>query len=162
MKNGRSLALALAVFVLAPLPLLAQGGGQGGRGGMGGGAMSARLLIDQGSVEYLVTKADHLGLTAEQKTGLEAIGARWSATTKESREQIRTRLPQPGQAAGGNREEMMQRLQEMRPFAEKVDEEDRKSLAGALALLNEEQQTKAKALIEERRQNARPRRGGGA
>lgn len=162
MKNGRSLVLALAVLVLAPLPLLAQGGGQGGRGGMGGGAMSARLLIDQGSVEYLATKAGDLALTAEQKAGLEAIGVRWSAATKESREEIRTRLPQPGQAAGGNREEMMQRLQEMRPFAEKVDEEDRKALAEALTLLNEEQQTKAKALLDERRQNARQRRGGGA
>ena len=162
MKNGRPLALALAVTLLAPLPLLAQGGGQGGRGGMGGGAMSARLLIDQGSVEYLVTKAGDLGLTAEQKTGLEAIGVRWSAVTKESREQIRTRLPQPGERAGGNREEMMQRLQEMRPFAEKVDEEDRKALAEALTLLNQEQQTKARTLLEERRQNARPRRGAGA
>ena len=129
---------------------------------MGGGAMSARLLLDQGSVEYLVTKAADLGLTTEQKTGLEAIGVRWSAATKESREQIRTRLPQRGQGAGGNREEMMQRLQEMRPFAEKVDEEDRKTLAEALGLLNEEQQTRAKALLEERRQNARPRRSGGA
>lgn len=161
MKHGRSLTMALAVSLLAPLPLLAQGGGQGGRG-PAGGVMSARLLVEQGSVEYLVTKAADLELTSDQTKQLEAIGAKWSEATKESREQIRGMMPQPGQAAGGDREAAMQRLQQMRPIAEKLDEEDRKALGEALALLNDAQQTRAKALLDERRQNARPRRGGGA
>ncbi|MBR9989467.1 MAG: hypothetical protein KFH98_06910 [Gemmatimonadetes bacterium] len=160
MKHGRSLAMALAVSLLAPLPLLAQGGGQG-RGGMGG-AMSARLLVEQGSVEYLVTKSAELELTADQTKQLETIGAKWAASTKEPREQLKGMLPQQGQAMGdGNREAAMQRLQAMRPLAEKLNEDDQKALAEALALLAEPQQARAKTLLEERARDARPRRGGG-
>jgi Spy/CpxP family protein refolding chaperone len=159
MKHGRSFTIALAVSLLAPLPLLAQGGGQG-RGGMGG-MMSARLLVEQGSVEYLVTKAADLELTADQTTQLESIGAKWAEATKESREQIRSMLPQPGQRMGGDRDAMMQRMRQMQPLAQKLNEDDEEALVEALALLDDAQQTKAKALLEERRQSARPRRGGG-
>lgn len=159
MKNGRSLAAALAISMLAPLPLLAQGGGQGSRGGMG--AMSARLLVEQGSVEYLVTKAADLELTPGQTTQLEAIGRKWAASTTDSRAEIRGILPQPGQAAATDREARMQRMQALRPLVEKLAEEDTKALNEALALLDEAQRTKVKALLDERLQNARPRRGGG-
>lgn len=160
MKHGRTLAMALAVTMLAPLPLLAQGGGQA-RGGMGGG-MSARLLVDQGSVEYLVTKATDLELTADQTAKLEVIGAKWAESTKDSREQLKGMLPQPGQgqAMGGDREAARQRMQAMRPLAEKLTEADEKALAEALALLAEPQQARAKSLLEERAMEARPRRPG--
>ncbi|HEX6307568.1 MAG TPA: hypothetical protein VFZ69_05230 [Longimicrobiales bacterium] len=154
MKRNRSLLLALTMSVLAPLPLLAQSGPPpGGRGG----AMTARLLLEQGSVEYLVAKAADLQLTAEQTAQLQAIGSKWAEATKQSREQIRAEMPQRGQ--GGDREAMMQRMQELRPRMEKLREEDQKALDEALGLLGAEQQTKAKALLEERAQNARPRRG---
>jgi Spy/CpxP family protein refolding chaperone len=158
MMNRRQLVIALAVTMLAPLPLLAQGGTQG-RGGMGG-VMSARLLVDQGSVEYLVTRAEDLTLNESQRTQLEAIAVKWTAATRESREQIRGMLPQRGQA-GGDREAMRQRLEQVRPLAEKLTEDDQKALDEAVKLLDDAQREKAKALLDERRQNARPRRGGG-
>ncbi|HEX6134216.1 MAG TPA: hypothetical protein VFZ24_09635 [Longimicrobiales bacterium] len=154
MKRNRTLLLALAISALAPLPLLAQSGPpQGGRAG----AMGARLLLEQGSVEYLVTKAADLQLSSEQTTRLQAIGAKWAESTKTSREQIRAGMPQRGQ--GGDREAMMQRMQELQPLMQKLREDDQKSLDEALQLLGEEQQTKAKALLDERARNARPRRG---
>ena len=158
MKNRRQLVIALAVTLLAPLPLLAQGGAQG-RGAMGG-VMSARLLIDQGSVEYLVTRAADLTLNEDQRTQLEAIAVKWADATRESREQIKGMLPQRGQAAG-DREAMMQRLEQARPLAEKLTEDDQKALDEALKVLDDAQREKAKALLDERRQNARPRRAGG-
>jgi Spy/CpxP family protein refolding chaperone len=151
--------IALAVTLLAPLPLLAQGGAQG-RGAMGG-VMSARLLIDQGSVEYLVTRAADLTLNEDQRTQLEAIAVKWADDTKESRERIKGMLPQRGQAAGGDREAMMQRLEQVSPLAEKLTEDDQKALDEAVKVLDDAQREKAKALLDERRQNARPRRAGG-
>lgn len=160
MRHGRSLAMALTVSLLAPLPLLAQGGGQG-RGGQGGG-MAARMLVEQGSVEYLVTKATDLTLTEDQTRQLKAIGDAWAGKTKTQREEIRAMLPQPGQGmGGGDREAMMQRMQAMRPLAQKLAEEDKAALDQALALLDDAQKAKAATLLEERRRNARPRRGGG-
>jgi Spy/CpxP family protein refolding chaperone len=158
MKQSRSLVMALAVMLLAPLPLLAQGGGMGqGRGGMG----SARLLVEHGSVEYLVTKAADLALDDEQTAKLQTIGTAWSESTKESREKVRTELPQPGQAAGGDREAMMARFQALQPVMAALQEEDDKALAEAMKVLNDTQQAKAKELLDERRANARPRRQGG-
>jgi Spy/CpxP family protein refolding chaperone len=159
MKNRRQLVIALAITLLAPLPLLAQGGAQG-RGAMGG-VMSARLLIDQGSVEYLVTRAADLTLNEDQRTQLEAIAVKWADATRDSREQIKGMLPQRGQAAGADREAMMQRLEQARPLAEKLTEDDQKALDEALKVLDDAQREKAKALLDERRQNARPRRAGG-
>lgn len=163
MRHGRSLALALAVSLLAPLPLLAQGGGQGGQGRSAmGGAMSARMLVEQGSVEYLVTRTADLTLTADQTKQLQAIGAKWAEATREQREEMKALLPQPGQGmGGGDRQAMMERMQTLRPLAEKLAEEDRKALDEALALLDDSQKTRAATLLEERRQSARPRRGGG-
>ena len=156
MKHGRTLALALTVSLLAPLPLPAQGGRQERRGGMG--AMSARLLIEQGSVEYLVTKAADIQLTADQTKQFEAIGSKWALETREARERIAAMLPQRSQGTGTDREAMMQRMQEARPLMEKLAADDRAALDSALQLLGEEQRTRARALLEERAQSARPRR----
>ena len=158
MKNRRQFVIALAMTLLAPLPLLAQGGAQG-REGMAG-VMSARLLIDQGSVEYLVTRSADLTLNEDQRTQLEAIAVKWADATRESREQIKGMLPQRGQA-GGDREAMRQRLEQVRPLADKLTEDDQKALDEAVKVLDDAQREKAKALLEERRQSARPRRGGG-
>jgi Spy/CpxP family protein refolding chaperone len=158
MKKVYALVVALAVMMLAPLPLVAQGGGMGqGRGGMG----AARLLLEQGSVEYLVTKAADLALDAEQTASLQMIGADWAESTKESREKARKELPQPGQAGGGDREAMRARIQALQPVMAALQEQDEKALAEAMKVLNETQQTKAKQLLDERRENARPRRPGG-
>lgn len=158
MKTRRQLVIALAVTMLAPLPLLAQGGTQG-RGAMAG-IMSSRLLVDQGSVEYLVTRAADLTLNDDQRTQLQAIAVKWADATRDAREQIKGTLPRRGQA-GGDREAMRQRLEQVRPLAEKLTEDDQKALDEAVLLLDDAQREKAKALLEERRQNARPRRGGG-
>jgi hypothetical protein len=56
---------------------------------------------------------------------------------------------------------MMQRLEQARPLAEKLTEDDQKALDEALKVLDDAQREKAKALLDERRQNARPRRAGG-
>jgi hypothetical protein len=156
MKHSRSIMLAMAVTLLAPLPLLAQAGGQG-RGGMGGPGMAGRGLVEQGSVEFLVTKAAELGLAAEQKEGLAAIGAKWAEETKPSREKIRAEMPTQGM--GGDRQAMMQRLQAIRPLLQELQAEDEKAVAEAMKLLTEAQQATAKKLLEERLTQRRP--GGG-
>jgi hypothetical protein len=170
MMRARSLMVALAVLALVPMPLLAQGGGmgRGGAGGPGGAMVAARALAEQGSVEFLVTKAADLELTAEQKTKLEAIGAAWSESTKQSRERVRAVMPQPGQAmggrggagggaGGGDRQATMQRIRDLQPVMQKLQEDDQKSLDEALELLSEPQQAKAKQLLEERQASMRPR-----
>ncbi|CAN5784966.1 hypothetical protein BH23GEM10_BH23GEM10_07380 [soil metagenome] len=159
MNRGRTIAVVLAVLAIAPLPVLAQGGqGRSGmRGQQAGGMMAARVLLEQGSVEFLVTKAADLGLSADQSAQLTAIGTAWSAATKESRDRVRSSMPQAGQGmGGGDRQAMMQRMQELQPVMQKLRQDDREALDEALALLNEAQQAKAKTLIEER---LRPRRG---
>jgi hypothetical protein len=161
MKRGRSFLVALAVLAFVPLPLLAQGGGMGGqgRGGMGGGAFAARTLLEHGSVEFLVTKAADLQLSAEQSAKLTAIGEAWAASTKEPRTQLSAAMPQPGQAmGGGDPAAMRQRLQDIAPVAQKLVEDDEKAVVEAMKLLDEAQQAKAKQLLEERAAAARPRR----
>jgi hypothetical protein len=168
MMRGRSLISAMAVLLLAPLSLAAQVGGQGramGQGGPLGGLMMARALVEQGSVEFLVSKAAELQLTAEQTQALQAIGTAWAEETKAPREQIRAVLPQGGAMAGGagaagDRQALMQRLQEIAPVAQKLQEDDQTALAEALKALDETQQATAKKLLEERQESMRPRRGG--
>jgi hypothetical protein len=59
MMRTRSLRVALVIALLAPAAAFAQQGGQG-RGGMGqggmGGMMAARNLVEQGNVEFLLTR----------------------------------------------------------------------------------------------------------
>jgi hypothetical protein len=168
MKASRSFVAVLAevavlILALAPLPLHAQGGGQrGGVGGPGGGMMAARALVEQGSVEFLVTRATDLELTADQTAQLTVIGAAWSAATKESRDRIRAVMPQPGQGmgGGGDRQAMMQRMQDLQPVLQQLREDDEKTLDEAMKLLTEPQQARAKQLLTERTERMRPRRGG--
>jgi hypothetical protein len=161
MIRTRSFVIALAVVLLAPLPAFAQGGGQGqGRpGGMGGmgGIAAARALLEHGSVEFLVSKAAELQLTAEQTASLKEIGAKWSAETKPARDRMLAELPQPGQGmGGGDREATMQRFQAIMPLMQQLQQEDRKSLDAAMPLLSEAQQAVARRLIEERIPQRRP------
>lgn len=163
MKRGRSLMVALAVMMLAPLPLLAQGGGMGGaqgRGGMGMGA--ARALVEQGSVGFLMSKAADLKLTAGQKRQLQALATAWAETVRESQAQVKSALPQPGQGmGGGDREAMMARFQTLQPHIRKLVEEDAKAMEEALKLLDDEQKAAAKSLLQQRSPDSRPRRNGG-
>ncbi|CAN5893789.1 hypothetical protein BH23GEM9_BH23GEM9_35110 [soil metagenome] len=155
--KSRSIVTALVVMLLAPLPLLAQQGGGQGRGGMaGGGLMGARVLMEQGSVEFLTTKAADLQLNEEQVPGLKVIGEKWATDTKEDRAKVLAELPQGGQGAGGDRQAMMQRLQGLQPVMQKIREADQLAVTEALKLLNETQQAAATKLIEERRQPRRP------
>ncbi|HSJ10376.1 MAG TPA: Spy/CpxP family protein refolding chaperone [Longimicrobiales bacterium] len=166
MKQGRSLMMALAVTVLAALPAQAQQGGMGGqgRGGMGNLGM-ARALTEQGSVEFLVSKAADLKITDAQKTALQALATAWATTVKESREQVKANMPAQGQgmggAPGGDREAMMARFQALQPHMQKLTEEDAKSVEEAMKLLNDEQKVAAKALLDARAESTRPRRPGG-
>jgi hypothetical protein len=157
--RSRSIIMALVVMLVAPLPLLAQQGG-GQRGGMGGGALAARALLEQGSVEFIATKAAELKLTEEQTTALKVIGAKWSEETKDARAKIAAELPQAGGMGGGDREALMQRFQALQPLFMQLQESDEKAMAEAMKHLNETQQATAKKLVEERR--AAPRRPGGA
>jgi hypothetical protein len=68
-------------------------------------------------------------------------------------------MPQAGQAGGGDREAMMARMQELRPLMTEIAAEDTKAVEEAMKLLDETQQAKAKTLLTERAEAARPRRG---
>jgi hypothetical protein len=158
MSRNRSLLIALVVALLAPMPVLAQAGGQGqgrpgGMGGPGGNLMAARALLEQGSVQFLVTKAAEMQLTAEQSAALGVIAAKWTEDTKEGRDRIIAALPAPGQGMGGGDRQGMQGLM---PLMQALMEQDREALDAAMKLLSEPQQAAARRLIEERRPARRP------
>jgi hypothetical protein len=164
MMRSRSFIVALAVLVLAPVAASAQQGGMG-RGGMGqgmGGLMAARNLVEQGSVEFLLSKGTELQLTAEQSAALKTIADKWTADTKAPREQLAPMLPAGGQAVaamgagGGDMQALRQRFEQMAPVMQKLVEDDQKAVADALKHLGETQQAAARRLLEERNQPRRP------
>jgi Spy/CpxP family protein refolding chaperone len=157
--RGRSLNVAVALLLLAPLHVAAQGGGPGG---MGGGALAgSRALLEQGSVEFLAMKQAELQLTTEQVATLTELGQKWAEETKPSRDRIRAVLPAPGQPPAGDRQAMMQQLMELQPVMQKLMDDDQKALDEAMKSLSAEQQATARGLLEERRNSMRVRRGGG-
>jgi hypothetical protein len=165
MMRGRSLTMAMTLLLLAPLQLMAQAGGQGrgaGQQGPGGALMTARTLLEHGSVEYLADKAADLQLTVEQAQALKAIGASWSEETKSSRSRIQAVMPAQGQpmGGGGDRQALMMQMQELMPVMQKLVDDDGKALGEAMKLLSEPQQATARRLLDERRESMRPRRGG--
>jgi Spy/CpxP family protein refolding chaperone len=160
MMRMRTLTLVLAVLLLAPVPLLAQQRGGMGQQGPGAGLMAARAVLEQGSVEYLASRAADLQLTDEQAGALKAIGEEWARDTKPARDQVRSALPAPGQAPAGDRQAMMQQMMALMPVMQKLVEDDEKAVAEAMKALSEEQQATAKKLLEERREAMRMRRGG--
>jgi hypothetical protein len=164
MMRVRPLTIALAVLLLAPLQVIAQAGGQGGgmgQQGPGGALMTARTLLEHGSVEFLTGKAADLQLTDAQALALATIGAKWSEDTKASRSRIQAVMPAPGQPmGGGDRQGLMQQMQELMPVMQKLVEEDEKALGEAMKSLSDAQQATARRLLDERRESMRPRRGG--
>jgi glutamate 5-kinase len=164
MMRNRSLAVALVALLIAPAAAFAQQGG-GMRGGMGqggmGALMAARNLLEQGNVEFLLTKATELQLTAEQSAALKSIGEKFASDTKEPREQLRSVLPQAGQGmggmGGGDMQAMAARFEQLAPVMLKLVEDDQKAVDEALKHLDDGQKTKARELIEAR---IRPRRQG--
>jgi Spy/CpxP family protein refolding chaperone len=158
--RGRPLTLILALLLLTPLSLTAQQRGGMGQQGPGAGLMAARTLLEQGSVEYLATKAADLQLTDEQAQALKDLGAKWAEETKPARDQVRATLPAPGQAPAGDRQAMMQQMMALMPVIQKLVEDDEKSVEEAMKALSEAQQATAKRLLEERREGMRMRRGG--
>jgi hypothetical protein len=163
MMRTRSLVVALVVLLLAPAAAFAQQGGGMGRGGMGQGGMgallAARNLVEQGNVEFLLTKAADLQLTADQSAALKVIAEKFAADTKAPREQLRAVMPQPGQGMGGmggDPQAMRVRLMEAAPVMEKLVADDGKAMDEAMKHLNATQQTKARELIEARNQPRRP------
>jgi hypothetical protein len=160
MMRVRTFTVVLAVLLLAPVQLVAQQRGGMGQQGPGGGLMAARAVLDQGSVEYLATKASDLQLTDAQAGTLKAIGEQWARDTKAARDQIRGVLPAPGQPPAGDRQAMMQQMMALMPVMQKLVEDDEKAVTEAMKALSEEQQAAAKKLLEERRDSMRMRRGG--
>jgi hypothetical protein len=166
MARTRTLVAALALTLLVPAMASAQQGGGMGRGGMGGqgmgGMMAARNLVEQGSVEFLVSKAADLRLTEEQSTALKAIAAKWAEDNKEPREQLRPLMPQQGQGmgggmgGGGDMQAMRARFEQMMPLMQKLVETDEKAMEEALKHLDETQQATSRRLIQERNQPRRP------
>lgn len=162
--RARSVA-RIALALLLPLPALAQGPG----GGRGGGMGAAFVLVEQGSVEYLTTRAEDLGLSDAQVTRLTAIAAEFDERTGEQRERIRANMPQRmggprgggggGARGGGGRGEMMQRMQELQPLFQSLLEEDRTSTEKAMEVLDEAQRTVANRLLAERTPQGRGRGG---
>jgi hypothetical protein len=163
----RSLTVAFALALLVPAAAFAQQGG-GGRGGMGGGQamgglMAARNLMEQGNVEFLMSKAADLQLTAEQSTSLKVIAEKWTADTKEARDQVRPVLGQAqggmgGMGGGGDMQAMRARLEQMAPHVQKMVDADRAAMDEAMKLLNDTQKESARRMVEQRNQ---PRRPGG-
>jgi hypothetical protein len=161
MMRTRSLAVALVIALLAPAAAFGQGGQ--GRGGMGqggqGGLMAARNLVEQGNVEFLLTKAADLQFTAEQSAALKVIADKFTADTKEPREQLSAVLAQFGQGmggGGGDMQAMRGRIEQIMPMAMKLAEDDQKAVEEAMKHLNDGQKAKARQLIEERNRPRRP------
>ena len=153
MKNRYALALSLALLMV-PGAVQAQGREQRDPMAQVQDAIRAGLAaLDEGSVQYLVTKGADLQLTRDQVVRLNAIGRQWSEATQASRQALRTALQRVGQQAPRrdvDRQELQAQLQQILPHAMLVQQEDVKAFEEALRVLQPAQQRRAKALIEAR------------
>lgn len=153
MKHGYAIGLALALL-LGPTAL--QGQVRDERDAMAQLQEAIRVglaALDQGSVQYLVTKRSELQLTADQVAKLTAIGRRWSEATQASRDALRSAVGQAGQQMQrreGDRQQLQAQFQRILPHAMLVQQEDMKAFEEAMRLLQPEQQRRSKALIEAR------------
>ena len=153
MKNRYVLALSLALLMV-PGAVHAQRGDQRDPMAQVQEAIRAGLAaLDEGSVQYLVTKGADLQLTRDQVVRLNAIGRQWSEATQASRQALRTALQRAGQQVPRrdvDRQELQAQLQQILPHAMLVQQEDVKAFEEAMRVLQPAQQRRAKALIEAR------------
>ena len=94
---GSRTILGVAAALLLPLSLVAQAPG----GGRSGGFAAARLLLDQGSAEFLASKAAELTLTDRQEVQLTELATKFKDATNSERERLAAILPAgppPGRA----------------------------------------------------------------
>jgi hypothetical protein len=165
MVRTRALVAALVMSLVVPAAAFAQQGGMGrGQGGQGmggqGGIMAARNLVEQGNVEFLLGKATDLKLTEEQKAALKVVADKWTAETKEARDQVRPLMPQQGQGmggmGGGDMQAMRARLEQMMPLMQNLVETDQKAMEEAMKHLDDSQKAASRTLVQERNRPRRP------
>ena len=108
------------------------------------------------SVEWLLKSKEEFNATAEQASKLEEISKKFDAETAKLREEFQKVR---GEMMGGaDRATVMQK---MRPIREELQKKDEAAVEEALKLLNAEQQTTVKQLLETRREDMGNRQRGG-
>jgi hypothetical protein len=153
MMNGKGmkvLALALSLSALGATDVLAQGQGQGQGRGMGMGGMS--------SIRIAIEGKDSLGLSADQVAKLEAIDKELTATNKPLRDKsmkVRDSVLAGRDLASLSREDRQPIMVATRPMTDEIMKNDAAAWTKAEAVLNDTQKTKAKQMIEERRNRGR-------
>jgi len=143
MKTVQSSLLIAALMLTAAAPLAAQQGRQG--------AVDRR---QRSSLEILLDNRAELALTDDQVTKLTALNEKLAETNRIVAEEIRKVR---GSYRPSNRQEAEQLRDAMRPLIEKIEENDRKALEEAEALLTDEQRQKARELVRKAREQMRPR-----
>jgi len=133
-RRPSALLLAAAVVGMTLVPSALEAQRPGGR--RGGGPMMGS------SIAFLLEKAEDLGLTPEQTEQFTALQAQFQKDNAPIREKMAELR------GGGDREAMREVMMEMR-------DNDRAAIEKALPLLDDAQQVKAKAMLEERRGNRR-------
>lgn len=143
MKTVQSGLVTAALLLAAAAPLAAQRGEQA--------AVSRRQL---NALEIILSNRAELALTDDQVAELTALNERLAEANRPLVEEIQKVR---GQARPSNRQEAEQLRQAMRPLIERIEENERKAVEEAEALLADEQRVKARELLEKARQPMRPR-----
>src|SRR5690606_5171472 len=133
MKTVQSGLVTAALLLAAAAPLAAQRGEQA--------AVSRRQL---NALEIILSNRAELALTDDQVAKLNALNERLAEANKPVVEEIRKVR---SRARPSNRQEAERLREAMRPLIEEIEENERKALEEAEALLADEQKVKARELI---------------
>jgi hypothetical protein len=107
----------------------------------------------QSTIEWLLTEKAKFNPTAEQVTKLEELVKKYETDTAKQREEMQKAREE--MQGGGDRQAVMQKL---RPIRDEMMKKDESIVEEALKLLNDEQKTTVKQMIEARREDMRNRR----
>ena len=119
-------------------------------------------MLDEGNVQYLLARDKELGLTDDQYAKMREIGIRWLRATRASRDTLRATLQtDPQTVRNMQQQDMRARMQQLMPHGILLVTEDSKALEEAFKLLQPAQQTKAKALLQQRVESVKSIRRGG-
>jgi hypothetical protein len=161
MKYRWMVACALALLG-APTGLAAQ---QQQRGAQGQGPDLAEVMkavqlglsmLDEGNVQYLLARDKELELTDDQHAKMREIALGWLRATRASRDTLRAVMKtDPQTMRGMQQQDMFGRMQQLMPHGMLLVQEDRKALEEAFSLLRPAQQTKARALLQQRLDGAK-------
>lgn len=161
MKHRWIVGCAL-VLLGAPTALAAQ---QQQRGTQGEGPQLAEVMqaarlglsmLDEGNVQYLLARDKELELTDDQHAKMREIALGWLRATRASRDTLRAVMKtDPQTLRGMQQQDMFGRMQQLMPHGLLLVQEDRKALVEVFGLLRPAQQTKAKALLEQRLEGAK-------